>query len=83
MSKIFPAERLLDEAVKLGETISEKTSKLTSAAAKAAVNASQETTLKQGLETERRLFQMTFATVRFFLLMVSTTEMIMNFSFSP
>lgn len=65
MSKIFPAERLLEEAVKLGETISEKTSKLTSAAAKAAVNASQETTLKQGLETERRLFQMTFATVRF------------------
>ncbi|KAH9399600.1 putative enoyl-CoA hydratase, mitochondrial [Tyrophagus putrescentiae] len=62
VSKIFPAERLLEEAVKLGETISEKTSKLTSAAAKAAVNASQETTLKQGLETERRLFQMTFAT---------------------
>lgn len=61
VSKIFPPEQLLDEAVKLGEKIGQN-SKLTVAIAKCSVNNAYETTLKQGLESEKRLFHATFAT---------------------
>lgn len=58
---MVPAESLLSEAIKTGEAIG-RNSKITVAIAKAAVDASLETTLRQGLSTEARLFQTTFAT---------------------
>jgi enoyl-CoA hydratase len=61
VSKIFPPEQLVEEAVKLGEKISAK-SKLTVAMAKEAVNKSFEMTLNEGLNFERRFFHATFAT---------------------
>lgn len=61
VSKLFPPEQLVDEAVKLGEKIGQN-SKLTVAICKASVNNAYETTLKQGLESEKRLFHTTFGT---------------------
>ncbi|XP_017494867.1 PREDICTED: enoyl-CoA hydratase, mitochondrial-like, partial [Rhagoletis zephyria] len=61
VSRVVPAESLLSEAIKTGEAIG-RNSKITVAIAKAAVDASLETTLRQGLSTEARLFQTTFAT---------------------
>jgi len=61
VSKIFPADTLVDEAIKLGEKIS-KHSQLIVAFAKEAVNTAYETTLREGLHFERRVFHSTFAT---------------------
>ncbi|XP_060522399.1 enoyl-CoA hydratase, mitochondrial-like [Cylas formicarius] len=60
-AKVFPADKLVDEAVKLGEKISAN-SQLIVKLAKESVNAAFETTLAQGLLFEKRLFHATFAT---------------------
>ena len=56
-----PWRELLDEALKLGETIAAK-SRPVVAMAKDAVNTAYETTLAEGIRIERRLFYATFAT---------------------
>ncbi|KAM0682284.1 putative enoyl-CoA hydratase [Mitosporidium daphniae] len=61
VSRIFPSETLVDESIKVAETISEY-SKLTVSLAKEAINSAMEMPLSQGLLFERRLFQATFAT---------------------
>ncbi|XP_015593861.1 uncharacterized protein LOC107267086 [Cephus cinctus] len=61
VSKVFPADRLLSEAIKLGEKISIN-SQLIMAMAKEAVNTAYETTLQEGLKFEKRLSYATFAT---------------------
>lgn len=61
VSKIFPAEELVNEAIKLGEKISSH-SQLTVAIAKESVNKAFEMTLNEGLHFEKRMFQSTFAT---------------------
>lgn len=55
VSKIFPSDKLVAEAVKLGEKISTH-SPLTVALCKEAVNVAYETTLQEGLRFERRAF---------------------------
>lgn len=61
VSKIFPADKLVAEAVKLGEKISAQ-SPLTLALCKEAVNVAYESTLNEGLRFERRYFHATFST---------------------
>lgn len=61
VSKVVPADKLVDEAVKLGEKISTH-SKLIVSLCKESVNAAYETTLTQGLKQEKRLFHATFST---------------------
>jgi len=61
VSKIFPAEQLVDEAVKLAEKIASN-SPLINIMAKEAVNRAFETTLQEGLLFERRMFHTTFST---------------------
>ena len=61
VSRIVPAKKLLGEAKATAEKIAEK-SLLATMAAKDAVNRSYETTLAEGLNFERRLFQSLFAT---------------------
>lgn len=65
VSKIFPADKLVAEAVKLGEKISSH-SPLIVQLCKEAVNTAYETTLQEGLKFERRHFHATFSTVRNF-----------------
>jgi enoyl-CoA hydratase len=61
VSKVFPVDKLLEEAVKLGEKIS-KNSHLINGLCKESVNVAFETTLKEGLHFEKKLFHGTFAT---------------------
>ncbi|KAI8511770.1 putative enoyl-CoA hydratase, mitochondrial [Branchiostoma belcheri] len=61
VSKVFPADQLVPEAVKTAEKIASH-SKLVVAMAKEAVNASQEMTLREGLRFEKRIFHASFAT---------------------
>lgn len=61
VSKVVPSDKTVDEAVKLGEKIASH-SRLIVAMCKESVLYSFETPLNQGLRTEKRLFQMTFAT---------------------
>jgi len=61
VSKVFPAETVVDEAIKTAEKIANH-SKVIVQMAKEAVNASYEMSLKEGLNTEKRLFHATFAT---------------------
>lgn len=61
VSRVFPADQVVDEAIKLGEKIG-KNSKLIVSLAKQSVNASFETPLAEGLKSEKRLFYATFAT---------------------
>jgi len=61
VSKVFPVDQLVDEAVKTAEKIANN-SKVITMMAKEAVHASYEQTLQEGLETEKRLFHATFAT---------------------
>uniref|UniRef100_A0A183FGE6 enoyl-CoA hydratase n=1 Tax=Heligmosomoides polygyrus TaxID=6339 RepID=A0A183FGE6_HELPZ len=56
VSKIFPSEQVVDEAMKNGEKIAEHSPLI------GAVNSSYETTLKEGLRFERRLFHTAIAT---------------------
>lgn len=61
VSKVFPADQLVNEAIKLGEKIA-KNSPLIVAMCKEAVNIAFETTLREGLHFEKRTFHGTFAT---------------------
>ena len=61
VSRIVPADKLLAEARTTAEKIAKK-SRVATMAAKEAVNRAFETTLAEGLNFERRLFQSLFAT---------------------
>src|SRR6056297_1774047 len=61
VSRIVPAKKLMDEALAAAQKIAEK-SQITTMAVKEAVNRSYETTLREGLLFERRLFHSLFAT---------------------
>jgi len=61
VSKIFPPEKLVEEAIKLGEKIGSH-SNLIVQICKETVNSAYETTLQQGLNLERRQFHATFST---------------------
>ncbi|KAM3606527.1 uncharacterized protein V6R79_017967 [Siganus canaliculatus] len=61
VSKVYPADQLVSEAIKCAEKIASN-SKLVSAMAKEAVNAAFELTLAEGNRFEKRLFHATFAT---------------------
>jgi enoyl-CoA hydratase len=61
VSRVVPAKSLMDEAKKAATKIAEK-SQITAMAAKEAVNRSYESTLREGLLFERRLFHSLFAT---------------------
>ncbi len=61
VSRVVPAKNLLEEAKKAATKIAEK-SLLSAIAAKEAVNRSYESTLREGLLFERRLFHSLFAT---------------------
>ena len=61
VSRVVPAKKLLAEAKAAAEKITEK-SLIAATAAKDAVNRAYETTLAEGLNYERRLFQSLFAT---------------------
>ncbi|XP_072534308.1 enoyl-CoA hydratase, mitochondrial [Salminus brasiliensis] len=62
VSKVFPVDQLVSEAIRCGEKIASN-SKLVSAMAKEAVGAAFELTLAEGNRLEKRLFHSTFATV--------------------
>ena len=61
VSRVVPAKKLMEEAQGAAAKIAEK-SALTAMAVKEAVNRSYETTLREGLLFERRLFHALFAT---------------------
>ena len=61
VSRIFPMTDLIPEALKIAQTIAQK-SLLAVMAAKEAVGRAQETSLSEGLRFERRLFHAMFAT---------------------
>ncbi|OAD54232.1 Enoyl-CoA hydratase, mitochondrial [Eufriesea mexicana] len=61
VSKVFPADRLIAEAIKSAEKIASH-SQLIVAMAKESVNTAYETTLKEGLHFEKKMFHGTFAT---------------------
>ena len=61
VSRVVPAKKLMDEARSSALKIAEK-SQVTTIAAKDAVNRAFETTLAEGINYERRLFQSLFAT---------------------
>lgn len=61
VSRVVPAQNLMEEAMKAAVKISEK-SMITVMAVKEAVNRAYETTLREGLLSERRLFHAMFAT---------------------
>jgi enoyl-CoA hydratase len=61
VSRIVPADRLMDEAVAVAARIAEM-SRPIAMMAKEAVNRAFETTLSEGVRFERRLFHSTFAT---------------------
>lgn len=62
VSKIFPADQLVDNAIKLGEKIGSH-SPLIVQLCKESVNTAYETTLQEGLKFEKRTFHATFSTV--------------------
>jgi enoyl-CoA hydratase len=61
VSRVVPANKLISEAMATARKITEK-SALTAMAVKEAVNRSYETTLREGVLFERRLFHALFAT---------------------
>ncbi|KAL5290184.1 ECHS1 family protein [Megaselia abdita] len=61
VSKVFPSDQLVSEAVKLGEKIGTH-SQLIVQLCKESVNTAYETTLQEGLKYERRTFHATFST---------------------
>jgi len=60
VSRVVPAKKLMDEATATAQKISEK-SMLTAMVVKEAVNRAEETTLREGLLFERRMFHALFA----------------------
>ena len=60
VSRVFPKDELLDEAIKTAEKIAEKSLPAVMMA-KESVNRAFETTLAEGVRFERRLFHSTFA----------------------
>ncbi len=60
VSRIFPTDRLMDEAIAMAEKIAAM-SRPAAAMAKSAVNRALETTLAEGMSVERDLFRATFA----------------------
>jgi len=62
VSRVVPAASLLDEAMKAAARIAEK-SQLTTMVVKESVNRAQETSLREGLLFERRMFHAMFATI--------------------
>ena len=61
VAKVFPADSLVEEAVKMGHKIASK-GRISVMMAKEAVNAADELSLQEGLRFERRLFHSLFAT---------------------
>ncbi|XP_004838737.1 enoyl-CoA hydratase, mitochondrial [Heterocephalus glaber] len=61
VSKIFPVEKLVEEAIQCAEKIASN-SKIITAIAKESVNAAFEMTLTEGNKLEKKLFYLTFAT---------------------
>jgi enoyl-CoA hydratase len=61
VSRVVPAKQLMEEALKAAAKIAEK-SAITAMAVKESVNRATETTLREGLLFERRLFHAMFAT---------------------
>ncbi|XP_060559395.1 enoyl-CoA hydratase, mitochondrial-like [Ruditapes philippinarum] len=61
VSKVFPVDQVVDEAIKTAEQIA-GFSKVTTAMCKEAVNSAYEMSLSEGLHFEKRLFHATFAT---------------------
>ncbi|VDK52853.1 unnamed protein product [Anisakis simplex] len=61
-SKVFPTDKVLDEAIKTAEKIAAQ-SPLIVRMVKEAVNNSYEMTLQKGLQYEKTLFHQTFATI--------------------
>ena len=61
VSRVIPAKKLMEEAMATAHKIAEKSS-LASMAVKEAVNRSYETTLREGILFERRLFHALFST---------------------
>lgn len=61
VAKVFESDELVEEAVKIGQTIASKGS-MSVLMAKEAVNAAEELSLQEGLRLERRLFHSLFAT---------------------
>jgi enoyl-CoA hydratase len=61
VSRVLPADTLIDEALATARKIAQK-SAITVRAVKEAVNRAGETTLREGLLAERRLFHAMFAT---------------------
>ncbi|XP_040266763.1 enoyl-CoA hydratase, mitochondrial [Bufo bufo] len=61
VSKVYPVDRVVDEAILCGEKIAQN-SKLIVSMAKEAVNGAFELSLSQGNRLEKRLFHSTFAT---------------------
>ncbi|MEO1019249.1 MAG: enoyl-CoA hydratase [Pseudomonadota bacterium] len=61
VARVVPADDLIDEAIKLGEAIAEKSQPIVRMA-KEAVNVAYETTLAEGVRFERRTFYASFAT---------------------
>jgi enoyl-CoA hydratase len=61
VARVVPVADLLDEALKLAQTIAEKSQPVV-AMAKEAVNVAYETSLQEGIRFERRVFYATFAT---------------------
>lgn len=62
VSKVFPANELVDKAIQLAEKIGSH-SPLTVQLCKESVNTAYETTLQEGLKFEKRTFHATFSTV--------------------
>jgi enoyl-CoA hydratase len=61
VSRVVPADKLLEEAMKAAATIASKSAPIV-LMAKEAVNRAYETTLAEGIRFERRLFHSTFGT---------------------
>ena len=61
MSRVVPADQLLEEALKIATKMAEM-SRPSALMAKEAVNRAFETTLAEGVHFERRLFHSLFAT---------------------
>lgn len=62
VSKVLPADQLIEKAIQLGEKIGTH-SPLIVRLCKEAVNTAYETTLHEGLKFERKIFHATFSTV--------------------